>query len=50
MGGIIRTDVVRPLLPCHAMDINWKTDVDAALADAKQAGRPALIDFTAAPL
>jgi thiol:disulfide interchange protein len=32
------------------MEITWKTDVDAALAEARQAKRPVLIDFTAAPL
>jgi hypothetical protein len=32
------------------MEIPWRTDVDAALAEARQAKRPALIDFTAAPL
>ena len=32
------------------MAIEWKSDVDAALADAKRSGKPVLIDFTAAPL
>jgi len=32
------------------MAIDWKTDVDAALAEAKTARKPALLDFTAAPL
>lgn len=32
------------------MSIPWnRTDVDAALTDAKQSGRPLLIDFSAAP-
>jgi uncharacterized protein YyaL (SSP411 family) len=30
--------------------INWREDVDAALADAKREGRPVLIDFSAAPM
>lgn len=30
--------------------LNWRTDVDAALAEAKQAGQPLLLDFNAAPL
>jgi thiamine pyrophosphate-dependent acetolactate synthase large subunit-like protein len=30
--------------------IEWRSDVDAALEEAKQARRPVLIDFTAAPL
>ena len=29
--------------------IQWRQDVDGALADAKRENRPVLIDFTAAP-
>jgi hypothetical protein len=29
--------------------IEWRSDVDAALADAQREHRPVLIDFTAAP-
>jgi hypothetical protein len=32
------------------MEINWQRDVDAALREAGQAGRPLLLDFTAAPM
>jgi hypothetical protein len=32
------------------MEINWRDDVDAALADAKRDARPLLLDFTAAPM
>ncbi len=32
------------------MAIEWMTDVDAALAKARESGRPLLIDFTAAPM
>jgi len=32
------------------MEINWRDDVDAALADAKRDGRPLLLDFSAAPM
>jgi len=32
-----------------AMLVNWKKDVDAALADAKAQNKPLLIDFSAAP-
>jgi uncharacterized protein YyaL (SSP411 family) len=32
------------------MEINWRDDVDAALADAKREGRPLLLDFSAAPM
>lgn len=32
------------------MDIQWRTDVDAALAEAKRDGKPLLLDFTAAPM
>ena len=31
-------------------NINWRDDVDAALADAKRENRPLLIDFSAAPM
>ncbi|MDQ3281392.1 MAG: hypothetical protein M3Q69_08270 [Acidobacteriota bacterium] len=32
------------------MEINWRDDVDAALADAKRESKPLLLDFTAAPM
>lgn len=31
------------------MTIEWRRDVDAALAEARQAKKPILLDFTAAP-
>jgi hypothetical protein len=31
------------------MKVNWMTDADAALAEAKTGKRPVLIDFSAAP-
>ena len=31
------------------MPIEWRKDVDAALAEAKAQGRPLLLDFNAAP-
>jgi hypothetical protein len=31
------------------MPISWRTDVDSALAEAKEAGRAVLVDFNAAP-
>lgn len=31
------------------MKVNWITDADAALAEAKTSKRPVLIDFSAAP-
>jgi uncharacterized protein YyaL (SSP411 family) len=31
------------------MKVNWTTDADAALAEAKTSKRPVLIDFSAAP-
>jgi len=31
------------------MLVNWKKDVDAALAEAKAHSKPLLIDFSAAP-
>lgn len=32
------------------MEIQWMKDVDAALAQAKDKGRPLLLDFNAAPM
>ena len=32
------------------MPIAWKTDVDAALAQAKKSGKPLFLDFNAAPM
>jgi uncharacterized protein YyaL (SSP411 family) len=32
------------------MEIQWRDDVDAALADARREGKPVLIDFSAAPM
>lgn len=32
------------------MAIAWKKDVDAALAEARKAGKHLLVDFNAAPL
>jgi uncharacterized protein YyaL (SSP411 family) len=32
------------------MDIEWRKDVDQALADAKRQGKPVLLDFSAAPM
>jgi hypothetical protein len=32
------------------MDITWQRDIDAALREAEQTGRPLLLDFTAAPM
>ena len=31
------------------MPVKWSHDVDEALAQAKQQGRPILLDFSAAP-
>jgi uncharacterized protein YyaL (SSP411 family) len=32
------------------MEIQWRDDADAALADAKRDGKPVLLDFSAAPM
>jgi len=32
------------------MEIQWQRDIDAALRQAKQSGKPLLLDFTAAPM
>ena len=33
-----------------AMDINWNKDFDSALKQAAESGKPALLDFSAAPM
>ena len=33
----------------YTMLVNWKKDLDAALAEAKTQNKPLLIDFSAAP-
>lgn len=33
----------------NTREIDWHRDVDTALADAKDAKKPLLLDFTAAP-
>ena len=32
------------------MEIQWQRDIDAAVRDAKESGRPLLLDFSAAPM
>jgi hypothetical protein len=32
------------------MEVQWRKDVDEALRDAKESGRPLLLDFSAAPM
>jgi len=32
------------------MEINWNRDIDAALLQGSETGRPVLLDFTAAPM
>jgi hypothetical protein len=32
------------------MAIPWRSDADAALAEAKESQKPLLLDFTAAPM
>jgi hypothetical protein len=32
------------------MNIQWRKDVDAALGEAKKAGKLVLLDFSAAPM
>ena len=31
------------------MAVEWRKDADAALSEAKSAGKPLLVDFSAAP-
>ena len=33
----------------ETMKVNWITDADAALAEAKSSKKPLLVDFSAAP-
>ena len=32
------------------MEIEWRRDIDAALGEAKEGGKPLLLDFSAAPM
>jgi hypothetical protein len=32
------------------MEIEWQRDIDAALREAKEGGKPLLLDFSAAPM
>jgi len=32
------------------MEPNWNKDIDAALEQANEAGKPVLLDFSAAPM
>jgi len=32
------------------MEINWQRDIDAALREASETGKPLLLDFSAAPM
>jgi hypothetical protein len=32
------------------VNLNWRKDVDAAIAEARSTGRPLMLDFNAAPL
>ncbi len=36
--------------PSFAMSIDWNKDFDAALRQASESGKPALLDFSAAPM
>ena len=47
-GRIRLTDPTR-LRGGEKMAVEWKKDVDAALAQAQEQNRPLLIDFSAAP-
>lgn len=32
------------------MDVNWNKDIDSALRQASESGKPVLLDFSAAPM
>ena len=32
------------------MDIQWRKDIDDAIREARESGRPLLLDFSAAPM
>ena len=36
--------------PVFRMSIDWNKDIDAALQQASEAGKPVLLDFSAAPM
>ena len=37
-------------MPSNMRELEWRKDVDAAIAEAGRAKKPILLDFTAAPL
>lgn len=45
-----RSGSLHRILSGGSMPIKWTKDVDAALAEARQAGKPLLLDFNAAPM
>ena len=32
------------------MNVQWRNDIDGAIRDAKESGKPLLLDFSAAPM
>lgn len=42
--------MARVMHPFSAMSIDWNKDIDAAVQQASDRGKPLLIDFTAAPM
>jgi hypothetical protein len=44
-----RHEIWRSLVTTNATELQWRHDVDEAIADATRTHRPVLLDFTAAP-
>lgn len=42
--------LVRLVQSNPAMEITWNKDIDAALRQASESGKPVLLDFSAAPM
>lgn len=47
--SLLRGFMVLPNERTETMSVNWNTDADAALAEAKESNKPLLVDFSAAP-
>jgi hypothetical protein len=53
MRGLCKTSWSADILVCVEevpMEIQWTDEVDAALQNAKESGKPLLLDFSAAPM
>jgi len=46
---LLRSGCIESVRQEVAMAVEWRKDVDAAMAEAKTANKPVLLDFSAAP-